>query len=277
MQIPWKIKSFLFGAIDATRAMPLLYFAQRHITKRSRVNISGPKDRWQFHERNLKTLDKPRVLEFGAGKNLAQNLYLSAVCGSQMVVDLFPMFDPALANSAAQAISKFTKVAYKPIASADDLAQYNITYKAPLDVARSGFPNNSFDACVSTDTLEHIPAKDIPPILKELKRILRPGGVISAMIDYSDHYAHTDGTISKVEFLRYANDEYSFHNHRSHYQNRLRHGDFEKLFREAGFIIKQAEAKDFVEPPAKIASQFDKQSNTLTATSGWFLLENQKA
>jgi hypothetical protein len=81
MQIPWHAKSLLFGAIDLFGLSPLLYWMQKHVTKRSRRAIAAAHPHWQFHAANLGKLTAPRVLEFGAGKSLAQNLYLSPLTG----------------------------------------------------------------------------------------------------------------------------------------------------------------------------------------------------
>jgi SAM-dependent methyltransferase len=178
MQIPWRAKSFAFALIDLFRLSPLLYFAQKNVTKRSRRAVKQAHPHWQFHAANLAQLQAPKVLEFGAGKSLAQNIYLSPFCGSQLLVDLNPMLDPGLVDAAAQSISHIAPVTYKKIANTNDLAAYNITYKAPVDVSRTGLPDSSLDACISTSTLEHIPEESLRAILKELRRVLRPGGVL---------------------------------------------------------------------------------------------------
>jgi SAM-dependent methyltransferase len=275
MQIPWRTKSLAFALIDLFRLSPLLYFMQKNVTKRSRRPIKQAHPRWQFHAENLAALNAPKVLEVGAGKSLAQNIYLSPLCGSQLLVDLNPMLDPVLADTAAQSISHIAPVEYKKIANTHDLAAYNIFYKAPVDISRSDLADSSLDACISTSTLEHIPEESLRVILKELRRVLRPGGVLSAVVDYSDHYSHTDKNISRLEFLRFEN--YRPYNHRSHFQNRLRHPDFERLFREAGFTVQKAEPHDFVPPPGKIAACFDAALPDTFATEGRFVLINGKA
>jgi predicted SAM-dependent methyltransferase len=109
------------------------------------------------------------------------------------------MLDPALADAAAESISRIAPVRYRKITSANDLAAYNISYQAPVDVSCSGLADNSLDACISTSTLEHIPVDSLSAILKELRRVLKPGGVISAVVDYSDHYSHTDKKIQALQ------------------------------------------------------------------------------
>lgn len=275
MQIPWKLKSHAFDVLDRFKADRILYMMQRYVTRRSVVVIKDVHENWAFHRDALSRIERPRVIEFGAGKSLAQNLYLSQFCRHQTLVDLFPMLQLELVDSAARQLNSAIGLPYHPIKSVSDLQAYGITYLAPYDLISNDFAASGFDACISTNTLEHIPKAQIQGIMKQLRRILRPGGLVSAVIDYSDHYAHTDRTISLVEYLRFEEQEYQNYNHRSHFQNRLRHSDHKRLFLEAGFTITEETPLDFVEFPLdKVASHFDRADPTLLATKGLFVLTN---
>jgi SAM-dependent methyltransferase len=243
MQIDWRIKSWLFWLSD--KLPPgLLYFAQKHVSGRSAAPIRAISASWHFHERVLREHGARTVLEFGAGKNLAQNIYLSSLGVSQTLVDLNPMLDLDLVNRAIADVARLDgRIADTPVSSRDELKRrFSIDYVAPLDLTRSGFPEGSFDACISTNTLEHIPREVIRAMLVELRRILRPGGIISAKIDYGDHYASTDRNITRGNYLRFAERDWARHNHANHYQNRMRHGHYAQLAREAGFEIVHDEA-----------------------------------
>lgn len=272
MRIPWKVKSLVFAILDATRAGGVLAWLQKHVTRRSRITFSKLSPDWLFHETVIQGCPGKRLLEFGAGKSLAQNIYLSRVCQSQTVVDIVPLFDPDLADEAARRISYFTGRDLPPIASLADLADLNISYVAPLDVADSGFPDGSFDVCVSTNTMEHIPEKQLSAILVELRRILVPGGIVSAIIDYSDHYSHTDPSIGRLNFLRFTDAEFQRYNHRSHFQNRLRHSEYARLFRNAGFVIEQEEVLGWAELPDVIPREdIRRRDPCFAATAGRFV------
>ena len=92
--IPWKIKSLIFSFIDYLSLQKLLYFLQKYITKRSRINSLLYSSDWEMHKDALnKYKTKNVIFEFGAGKSLAQNLYLSNFVKKQFVVDLYPMLD----------------------------------------------------------------------------------------------------------------------------------------------------------------------------------------
>jgi len=276
MNIDWKLKSTAFHWIDAFSLHQTLYFLQWHVTRRSRTDVATGYRNWLIHRDHLAALERPHVFEFGAGKSLAQNIFLSQYVGSQTVVDLFPMLNFDLLNDAAAKISnQHPSIAYHPIANRLELAQfYGICYLAPFDAARTPFDDCSFDACVSTDTLEHIPEDGIVSIFKELRRIVASGGLISAVIDYSDHYAYTDRTIGPLNYLQYSTGQFSQFNHRVHYQNRMRHHDYLRLFRSLNFKIIKAEGVDAAPRPPLISDEFDRKEPSLCALKGIFLLQN---
>jgi SAM-dependent methyltransferase len=109
---------------------------------------------------------------------------------------------------------------------------------APLNPAKTGLRGSSVDFIHSTDTLEHIPQQHILPILRECFRLLKPGGVISCMIDVQDHYAYFDKNLSPFNFYKYSPLAWKvFFNNRLQYQNRLRPDDYAALFKHAGFDV----------------------------------------
>lgn len=275
MRLPWKLKSFAFSLIDVLHADPLLSWLQKNVTRRSRISFDRISEDWKFHEAALRLLPRRRVLEFGAGKSLVQNLYLSRICESQVVVDINPMFDPELANDAAHRLKTLTGRPMPAIGCASDLSNFNITYVAPLDIAKSTLPDASFDACISTNTMEHIPEPQLRAILIELRRLLVPGGMVSAIIDYSDHYSHTDPTIGRLNFLQFTDRQFERYNHRAHYQNRLRHKDYAELFRGAGFEIEHQEVLSLAELPEAIVSDDPRRRDPdFAGTAGRFIARN---
>jgi len=114
---------------------------------------------------------------------------------------------------------------------------YGIDYRAPCDARAAGLASGSIDCITSTNTLEHIPPQDIQAILRECHRLLRNNGIMTFRIDYKDHYAYFDNSISVYNFLQYSNKAWSFFSPMLQYQNRLRHRDFLELFQTVGFEI----------------------------------------
>jgi hypothetical protein len=239
MNISWKIKSKLFGLIDFFNANSFLYYIQKNITKRSRITKVEINKNWVSHQSILiENSCTGFVFEFGAGKSLAQNLFLSNIIDRQLVVDLNPMIDLKLVDQSRSLLS--TKVKLKSnaeIKSLDNLVFYGIEYRAPYDASKTDLPAKSLDACISTNTLEHIPKESIRDIFNELYRTLKDVGIVSVKIDYSDHYAHTDSRISLLNYLNFSESEWRKYNHNCHFQNRLRHNDYKLIFLDCGFQI----------------------------------------
>jgi hypothetical protein len=79
--------------------------------------------------------------------------------------------------------------------------------------------------------------EDVPAALLECRRLMRPGAIATAHVDYTDHYAHSDSQRSVYDFLRHEEWSWALLNPPFHYQNRLRHSDYVALVRDAGFEI----------------------------------------
>ena len=231
-------------------------------------------DNYVKHLNAIKKYNANGVLfEFGAGKSLLQNLFLSQHVLKQIVVDLNPMLDLTLVEEARSLLANAIKLpSNKLISSRGDLIDYGIEYKAPFDACETGFPENSIDVCVSTNTLEHIPQEKLFEIFLELNRTLKEPGIVSLIIDYSDHYSHTDSSIGPLNYLNYTESEWDKFNHQCHFQNRLRHFDYLEILQRSGFRILEEDvtyANDpFIEP---LKSRFAGSEQTWAATSGYIL------
>lgn len=139
---------------------------------------------------------------------------------------------------------------------------FEFDYLVPWDAACH--PADSVDLIISRAVFEHVPEDLLRGIIAEFHRILRPGGTMCHMIDNSDHWQHRDRSLSRVEFLRYeeAGPIWRLAQLNQHmYQNRLRHGDYRRLFTELGFSVVTMQGEpdpvclnDLVDLP--LASQF---------------------
>lgn len=125
-----------------------------------------------------------------------------------------------------------------PIASTADLAtRFGINYLAPADARSVPLPDGCIDFVTSTFTLEHIPGPEIDAILRETRRLLAGGGVISSLIDMQDHYQYTDAKVSVYNFLRYPPWVWRLLNPSLAWQSRLRHSQYLELFTGAGYDV----------------------------------------
>jgi hypothetical protein len=83
--------------------------------------------------------------------------------------------------------------------------------------------------------LEHVEPEALEGILREARRVLRPGAVALHFVDPGDHFAHADRSISSINFLRYSPAQWRrLAGNEFAYCNRLRASDFLALASRTG-------------------------------------------
>lgn len=113
-----------------------------------------------------------------------------------------------------------------------------ITYFSPADATHTPLAAESIDIYTSYNVFEHVPAAVLQRILTEGNRIIKPGGLFAHRIDYSDHFANDDPSISAINFLQYSDAEWAKYADNGYmYMNRLRHDDFLQLFESAAHEV----------------------------------------
>jgi SAM-dependent methyltransferase len=112
-----------------------------------------------------------------------------------------------------------------------------VEYCAPADTRATGSPPNTADLVYSNSVLEHVPKPIIQSLMKEIVRMLRPGGLTLHNVGCNDHYAFVDRRISFVNYLRYSEARWNKWNNRLQYQNRLRAPEFLEMAAEAGLEV----------------------------------------
>ena len=277
IQINWKIKSLLYRLLNFFKLYKALFFIQKKITKRSNIDLKEIAFYWRYHLKYLKENNSKTILEIGAGKSLAQNIFLSYSFKQkieQTLIDVSRMIDLDLFNKANDQISKLLGVNKLPFAkSIDDLKKnYNLNYLAPMSLSQIIKNKLQFDACISSNTLEHLSEEDLKKTFLLLKKIIKKEGIISAAIDYSDHYSHTDKNIDNLNFLRFTNDEWNKHNTPMLFQNRLRHQDYRKFFKLNKYKIYEIKG-EVGKCPQNISKEFDISNKETFILWGHFLLK----
>jgi SAM-dependent methyltransferase len=195
-------------------------------------------------------LREPAYYEFGAGWDLAIQLsYWALGVERQTLVDIRPNLRPELVNLTLDRLRRLhgelEEEAGRPVrgpdrsrvTSAADLEAFGITYLAPCDARETALEAASFDFVTSTNTLEHIPAADLVPILRECRRLLRQDGSMSSRIDLCDHYSYADRALTPYSFLRFSDRAWRVFDSRVSRQNRLRRPDYLEAFAAAGLAI----------------------------------------
>jgi len=120
--------------------------------------------------------------------------------------------------------------------SLEDLCRLmNLRYLSPADAAQLPLEPESIDYHFSSRVLEHIPPDMLGRMFEEGKRVLRPGGLFVHFVDFADHFAPTDPSISTVHFLRFSEAQWqACAGNRYMYHNRLRVNEMVELYRSAG-------------------------------------------
>jgi hypothetical protein len=256
----WLLKAALQKAMSAApHGEALNYAFQRRVTRslpRSREALaekfSAALAHYQAAVQYGDLPGPPRTAyEFGAGWDLAVplSLYMLGV-ESQTLVDLRPLVRWGLVNHALDSLREATpRLAARAgrelrppppgrLQSRAELARATgIRYLAPRDARDTGLAAGGFALVSSTQTLEHIPGRDLPPILKECRRLTAPGGIASLTVDMQDHYSYFDPALGPHHFLGINDGAWRLVNSGLHFQNRLRLPDYLRAVRAAGLRI----------------------------------------
>ncbi len=279
----WKLKCLAFHILNYVPFSRRLHaWFQRHLTGRYFQKLNPTiLATYNYHVDSFRTLSADAcALEFGAGRNLLTPLLLSAAGAKRVYAfDLEPLASTEQVNDIIVQLSAMVPGSWPAIASLDDLGRlYRIEYRAPGDARATGLPDRSVDFVYSTATLEHIPAEDIAAILRECKRIATPRALFSFIIDYHDHHGTADPSIGRFHFYRYADAAWRKFNPPNYFQNRLRHGDHQRIFDQVG--LQTVKVRRLVAPWAedefsrtRVHPDFSRYSREdLITSNGHFLL-----
>ena len=260
----WKLKAFVQNTVSllpSDTSYAVYYWIQRHFGALRRTNpvsrlVAGVETWKRIVEIGQDPTDKI-FFEIGTGRvPLTPVAYWLLGARGTISVDLNPYLRPELVRESLLYMTEHDGEILQIFGSSlvrerlDRLREFScarpfsldafldlcsITYIAPGDAAATGLERESVDFHTSFTVLEHIPSDVLRRILEEGNRILRTDGLFVHYIDYSDHFSHSDDSISAINFLRYSDVAWEkYASNRYMYMNRLRHDDFEGLFRSAG-------------------------------------------
>ena len=108
--------------------------------------------------------------------------------------------------------------------------------------------------------------------LKNVKKNLNLNGLVSSLIDYSDHYSHTDNNINSLNFLKFDESNWKKYNNEYLYQNRLRHQDYRKLFNDFNYKIKKEYKGAALKKFQNISRKFDADNDETFICWGYYLI-----
>jgi SAM-dependent methyltransferase len=259
----WKIKArvqSLIARLPESLSYKAYYFIQRKFGNLSNPDplfwLSFAADSVRLIHEQGKTTENATIFEVGTGRSVMfPVIWWLAGAEKTITVDLNPYFTPEVNTNLLRSLLRQPDQITAHLGSylkTDRLQQLmtlserepdmqslfdlcNIEYKAPSDAAETALEDGCIDIHSSFTVLEHIPPSVLSDILREGRRILKKDGLFVHNVDYSDHFSHTDSSISAINFLQY--DEKEWHDiagNRFMYMNRLRHDDYLELYRELG-------------------------------------------
>ncbi len=183
--------------------------------------------------RTVWTLDREPMLTLGSVREVIQRFVVAAEQPDW--TDILPHADARRVASLA------------PLLSASATTPHALLRRLDIhiltgDARETGLPDASIDVIVSNNTLEHIPAAELPAIFAELRRIARPTAIMSHYIDLADHYMYVDQHLSPYNFLRFSDRAWTILNNSLQYMNRLRVSDYRQLHAATGFSLLEEES-----------------------------------
>jgi hypothetical protein len=104
------------------------------------------------------------------------------------------------------------------------------------DARTFDFPN-AYGLICSNNTLEHIPVNNLEGILMRFQMLLLKGGIMSHLVDLSDHFAHGDRSITIYNFLKFSDKAWILIDNDIQPQNRLRFNEYVNLYQKLGISI----------------------------------------
>jgi len=131
-------------------------------------------------------------------------------------------------------------------------------------------PDASVDFIWSQAVLEHVRRNEFAAVMRETRRILRPGGVASHRVDLRDHLG---GKLNNLRFseARWEGDLFS---QSGFYTNRLRYTEILDLARQAGFEVRSTRKDEWSAlptPRAQMSREFQGFTDEDLRIQGFFM------
>lgn len=178
-------------------------------------------------------------LEIGPGDSVASILLARAAGSTQTyLVDAgdFATRDMAVYRAVASSVQADAGTA-SPLPAFNDFDEMvqSCAGRYLVEGLRSlaSIPSDSVDFVWSQAVLEHIPAAEFAEYMRELQRVLKPGGIMSHRVDLKDHLG---GALNNLRFSQRV-WESSLMSRSGFYTNRIRYPQMIELFKQAGLEV----------------------------------------
>ncbi|MFP4164109.1 MAG: methyltransferase domain-containing protein [Chitinispirillaceae bacterium] len=167
----------------------------------------------------------------------------------------------------------------KKVKSFDEL--YNLlgfTYVIDPEGRMDGLGSGCFDVVTSAGVMEHIKVDTLPRLLKDIRRVLKPGGNSIHHINLMDHLRAYAKTVSCKQYLCYSEGHWRrFLHNEVQYINRLQRPEWLQLFEEAGLVLINEKCTREPIPTLTISENFRKMNSYDLSVTTMDLLHMKKA
>lgn len=199
---------------------------------------------WLFGQGECHTFDVIPLLRDGLINQSCRQLLAWCARPEIPPSTLFPRLvltrpEAVLARLNGERLRQLAEMVARGMPGRELLAHCQIAYYAPSDTGRINLPDASIDLVYSNAVFEHVPGPALEGIVAECYRLLRPGRETIHQIDLSDHFSHSDPSLSALHFLQFSEAQFAHYNNPILYQNRLRAPAYRQLFTAGGFEICQ--------------------------------------
>ena len=236
--------------------------------------LNAPLALWLLGANKIITVDLNPYLKW----ELIQNDILQLQARSQDIEELF-----AGAELDETRYSLFKSLDVHSMNLSEFLDMCNIDFRSPADARDlSWIADKSIDYYFSNDVLEHIPQAVISQCFREAYRVLGKDGLMIHLVDFTDHFSHSDPSINAINFLKYNDKDWGkFANNRYMYMNRARVDDIGRLLEDSNFKLLENEneidaglLEQLENNSIEVDEQFCLKNNQHLATlRGWFVCE----
>jgi SAM-dependent methyltransferase len=121
----------------------------------------------------------------------------------------------------------------------------NMTYQIDLGGTLDSLRENTYDVVFSVDVFEHVGIESLVSTIRNIHRLLKPGGLSIHQIGLDDHLAHYVPGMPSKNYLKYSSFTWKlFFENKLQYINRLQLPQFLSAFDENGFVFISSEIEE---------------------------------